>query len=282
MTMQIAIAALILIVIATYIPHLVASRRFRAKALALADQLLKSPASLDVSSTLPPLVRSFAQRAGVSEGQALHLATFTQTGRFRGARGGRFMPFFAREIAAIGSPGFLWEARMRSGPLTFRVIDALVAAKGMLEVRLLGSFPVAQTSDPETSLAEAYRYLAELPWMPDAIAGNPQLVWHMAGENTVDVYLETKSGRAAVQFSFDAAGDIVAMRAQGRPARDSQNRPVRYDWQGRFWDYAQIGPRRVPRQGEVGYVYPSGYEAYFQCQITGYEISEKPSAAQMA
>lgn len=274
--MQTAIGALILAAIAIFGLHMIAGARSRGKALFLAEQLASSPAGLDVSGTLPPLIRSFAQRAGVGDGPCTHMATFTQSGRFRRARGGRFIPFMAHQVVATGAPGFLWQARMRSGPLVFRVIDALVGGNGVLEVWLFGSLTVAKATGAEATLAEAYRYLAELPWVPDAMVCNPQLVWQVDTSNAAEVYIDTKAGRATVQFSFDAAGDIVGIRAKGRPARDSQNRPVRYDWQGRFGDYVQIGPRRVPRHAEIGYLYPSGYEPYFECEITGYEISDKP------
>ena len=48
--------------------------------------------------------------------------------------------------------------------------------------------------------------------------------------------------------------------------------PARLVWRGWFKDYADIGGRRIPLQGEVGYDYPEGYESYWRGRITGYEV----------
>ena len=87
-------------------------------------------------------------------------------------------------------------------------------------------------------------------------------------EDEAEVKLNTRVGTARVVFRFDAHGDIVAMEARERPAADPDGRPVRYDWRGRFGDYRQVGARRLPAYGEVGYVYPDGYEVYFRARVT--------------
>ncbi len=123
------------------------------------------------------------------------------------------------------------------------------------------------------TLGEAYRYLAELPWAPDAILGNPDLEWRILARNIAEVRLATPAGAARVSFRFDAQGDIVEIEAKGRPARDASGKEVLRDWRGYFRDYRQIGPRRIPGAAEVGYVYPEGYEAYFRCKITDYHLA---------
>jgi hypothetical protein len=271
--MSIYVSTCILIGLAAYLGHFVVARMARAKALGLADRLKNVPCGTDMSASLPPMVREFAMRSGAVQGLGMRVAVLTQIGQFRKARGTRLMAFSARQIIGLGAPGFLWQARMRSGLLVIRVTDALVAGAGLLEVRAFGSWRLAQSTDRETTLAEAFRYLAELPWAPDAILGNPQLVWQMTGRHEVEVHLDTKQGRATVQFTFDDAGDIVEMWAEGRPAQDAKGQPTHYPWRGRFSEYTQIGPRRLPQFAEVGYVYPSGYEAYFRSQITGYEVT---------
>lgn len=243
---------------------------FRRKIARLWARAGQGPSVEDQAAQLPPIVRDFALRSGarVEAGQLALL--LTQKAELRLKRGGLFTTFNAHQIIALGEPAFVWHARRGFGPLTLlRVVDSFVGGEGALEARLFGSLTVARANGVETTLGEAFRYLAELPWAPDAILGNPHLQWRMAGEREAEVKLNTRVGTARVLFRFDAQGDIAEMEARERPASDPSGRPVRYDWRGRFGDYRQIGDRRLPGYGEVGYVYPEGYEVYFRCRTTG-------------
>ncbi|MFN0113931.1 MAG: DUF6544 family protein [Paracoccaceae bacterium] len=273
--LEIAINALILGVLILAALQFLASRSFRARGLSLGARLRVSPATVDASAALPPLVRDFALKSGAVAGAGLKTASYTQSGTFRLDKGGPMVPVSAWEVVALGSPGFLWEGRLDAGALRqVRTIDGLVDGKGHFEARLLGSVPLARVSGGDMTLGQTYRYLAELPWTPDAILGNPALAWRMVGPRSAEVSLAAGAGRAAVRFDFDAAGDIVGMSATGRPARDRKGGTTRMDWRGTFSDYAQIGPRRLPSQGEVGYVHPDGYEAYFIARIADYRLTE--------
>lgn len=272
--MEIAINALILGVLGLAAMQLLASRGFRARMLSFGAKLRAAPPVTDVSATLPPLVRDFALRSGAEPGSGLRTASFTQSGTFRMKRGGAMAPLSAWQVVSLGAPGFTWDGRIEGGTLRqVRVLDAFVDGAGMLEARLLGSLRLARSEGAEATLGEAYRYLAELPWVPDAILGNPSVLWRMVGPRRAEAAMETAAGRAVVAFDFDDAGDIVQMTASGRPSQDEKGQFVNRDWRGRFSDYAQIGPRRVPGAGEVGYVHPDGYEMYFRARIADYRLT---------
>ncbi len=273
--METWVAAVILAALGLGVAQVVAAARMRARILALAARLHDTPATRDVEDRLPPVVADFARRAGAAPGAGLRVATFAQDGELRLKQGGRFAPTVAWQVVALGRAGFLWDARQSYGPVqTLRVIDALVGAEGVLEARLFGSLPVARLSGRDLTLGEAFRYLAELPWAPDAILGNPDLVWRVTGPDRVEVRLATQGGTARVTFTFDEAGDIVAMEAKDRPARDGKGGMMRLDWRARFGGYRRIGPRRLPEYGEVGYVWPgTGYEPYFRGRIRDYRVA---------
>ncbi|MEZ5887121.1 MAG: DUF6544 family protein [Paracoccaceae bacterium] len=242
---------------------------FRRKCRDAWTRIAQGPSGIDQSDRLPPLVRDFALRGGAEVGAGHMALVLTQAAELRRKRGGLFARFRARQIVGLGRPGFVWQARQGFGPLTrLRVADVFVEGEGWLEARLFGALTVARANGVETTLGEAYRYLAELPWAPDAILGNPEIAWRMTAEDQAEAKLDTRVGTARVTFRFDAAGDIVAMEARDRPARDAAGKPVRYDWRGQFGDYRQIGARRLPAYGEVGYDYPEGFEIYFRGRIT--------------
>lgn len=273
--METWVAVIILVLLALAAVQMAAAARFRARILGLAARLHDTPATRDPGHRLPLLVAEFARRAGADPAAGLRVASFAQDGELRLRQGGRFAPTTAWQMVALGRAGFLWDAWQRFGPLRLlRVIDALAGAEGVLDARLFGSVPVARLSGRDLTLGEAFRYLAELPWAPDAILGNPDLAWRITGPDRAEVRLETQAGTARVTFRFDEAGDIVAMEAKDRPARDGKGGMVRLDWQARFGGYRRIGPRRLPEYGEVGYVWPgTGYEPYFRGRIRDYHVA---------
>jgi len=81
------------------------------------------------------------------------------------------MDFKARQTVRVDSPELLWRATMGL-PSGTMIADYLVAGTGDLEVRLLGTFPIAHmVGGDDAAQGEALRYLAELPLNPDAIPG---------------------------------------------------------------------------------------------------------------
>lgn len=259
---------LILIVVQVLI-----GRGVRARALMAASKVRNGKPATDMLDKLPKVVAEHVLRAGVKPGTVARTVTFTQKAELRLKPGGKFREFAAWQIVGVGQAGFMWEARQSSGlASSVRVIDAYFDGQGTLEARAFGAIPVARASGPDISLAEAYRYLAELPWAPDAMVGNPDLRWRSVDDRLVEVTLVTQPG-AAVFFIFDDKGDITEMRAKARPATDAAGKPARYDWVGKFSDYTQMGLRRVPASAEVGYIYPTGYETYFKGHIADYHVS---------
>jgi hypothetical protein len=240
----------------------------RAKRRRLIARLGQGPSGQDRTADLPPLVVAYARRAGATAEPGLIAVAVDQAAEIRQRRGGLLLPVAARQILGVGRAGFVWQARRGRGPFTrFRRLEALIEGDGLSETRLFGAIPVQRSRDVETTLGQAYRYLADLPWAPDAILGNPDLSWRMARDDLAEVKLETRGGTARVAFRFDAAGDIVAVEARDRPARDGKGNPVRYDWRGQYGDYGRIGSRRLPAYGEIGWVYPDGYEVCFRCRV---------------
>ena len=155
---------------------------------------------------------------------------------------------------------------------SYSVCTWLRYCKGLLRAALLGLIPVARADGPDIDRAEAMRYLAELPWAPDAILGNPAIIWRMVDDTVAEAALDVAGQRAAVRFRFNAAGDIVEVHAPSRPTTDDQGNAVDLPWQGYFRDYRMIGPRRVPAEAEVGYVHADGFRPYFQGRITDYAV----------
>jgi len=248
------------------------SWRFARRAAELTRHLLDGAAPVDVSDRLPNPVRGFALRADANPADLARAVQFTQEAEMQLKPYGPWLLLEAEQTVATSAPGFLWQARRMLGPVPkLQVIDGFIAGRGQLRVRLLGLLRVAHGSGPAVDRAEMQRYLAELPWAPDAILGNPALRWQTVAEDWVEVQAEVAGGPVEVRFRFDEAGDIVEVFAAARDATDDAGRPVQLPWQGYFRDYRMVGGRRIPTEAEVGYLRPEGFRPYWQGRITSYE-----------
>lgn len=222
--------------------------------------------------TLPTLVQSLVRRSGADPNHIIQGVQFRQTARLRMAPDKPWKPIQCSQTIAINEPGFVWVADQKAGPVTsVTVLDAYVSGEGLLEARLFGSIPVARMGGPGAAHSELMRYLAELAWAPDAMYHNSQLRWSEPGNNMVIVEADSAGGPAQIRLYFDERGDLVEIQADGREAREGKTSVMR-PWRGIFSDYREIGGRRIPARGEVGYVYDSGYAAYFQGEILDYRV----------
>lgn len=98
--------------------------------------------------------------------------------------GARARRFTAHEDLATDRVSFVWLAKFPMfGPISLRVTDSYQDENGLLEGRL-GRLPLQRKREPELSRGEAFRYLAELAWAPQAILANRALEWVEVDEST--------------------------------------------------------------------------------------------------
>jgi hypothetical protein len=88
---------------------------------------------------------------------------------------------------------------------------------------------------------------------------------------TVEIEADSSGGLARVRFYFDQRGDIVEMQADERGSFEG-GVIVPRPWRGLFSDHQEIGGRRIPTRGEVGYVYDDGYSPYWRGRIVSYQL----------
>ncbi|SEV87600.1 hypothetical protein SAMN05444851_0026 [Aliiroseovarius sediminilitoris] len=235
------------------------------------SRLLTGPVlAVRPDNNLPEVVRRFAQRGHAAENGVPRVVEFTQDLELR--QGEKWSKMTAHQHIAITRPGFVWVADGTGWPLpVVRVLDSFVDGAGLLEARLLGAVRVARFEGADADLGEAMRYVAELPWAPDAILTNPSISWREVDAQVVEARLPLPDGAAIVQFTFDDVGDIVEVYAEKRPDT-SEGKTVLREWRGLFSSYTDIGGRRVPAEAEVGYVVDGAYEPYFRGRVTSYQI----------
>lgn len=247
--------------------------RFQFTLAAVGQQVLAATANRPVAvGDLPDAVRRVADHAGarIGEGRAVRL---TQSAQMQWTPGGNWTPMDARQDIGLNAPGFAWVATRRFGPLpVMTILDAFAQGRGLLKVRLLGAVPVANAEGADLDLGEAMRYLAELPWAPDAILNNPLIGWRVAPDGWLEARLPVADRQALVRLRLNPAGDIVEITAKDRPARMPDGSIILRDWRGVFADHAQMGGRRIPLTGEVGYGLGETYQPYWRGRILSYDL----------
>lgn len=269
--MKIVMTLMILVVVLITVQALM-SFRFISRIEALQHQLVAGQSdAVAAVAEIPQIVLAFAQKAGAEVG-APPMVHLTQSVSMRLAPDQPWQSLSATHMAGTRTSGFVWHANgtmMNIVPVG--VLDAYVDGEGVLNARLFNAISVASSTGPTTDKGELMRYLAEIPWTPDAILNNADLVWEQIDATTVSVTAMSSDGPVTLEFTFDDAGDIVSAYTKSRPmgvGKAYENHP----WGGRFSNYQQIGPRRIPKFGEVEWLLPDGPYIYFRGTIDTYDL----------
>lgn len=216
---------------------------------------------------LPPAIEAFARRGlgGVPRG----VVRLRQQGTMRLESDAAWSPMTAAHVASSHESSFVWRAEVQMMPLVKAVVvDSYVAGTGRLEARLLGSIRVAVASGDEVDRAELMRYLAELPWTPEAILYNRSIRWSQLSDRQYEAAADSKGGEARVRISVDEAGDITQVVATDRPRTVPGGMELN-EWRGVFSEYGVVDGYRVPREGKVSWVLPEGEFVYWRGVIVG-------------
>jgi hypothetical protein len=180
----------------------------------------------------------------------------------------QWKPFTSRQRVILERPGFLWDARIAAAPgVAVRVHDGYAAGEGRLHASLLGLIPLADLTGPgEIARGELFRFLAEAAWYPTALLPSPSVRWQAVDEQSARVTLVDGDLEVTLLFHFDAAGRLETVRADFR-GRTVQGRVEPTPWLGRFWNYEERGGQRIPLDGEVAWLLPTGPRPYWRGTI---------------
>lgn len=136
---------------------------------------------------LPAAVYDLALRLGVDPKANASSVHLTQSGRMKPLIAASWMSFRATQTISTTECAFDWRARV--GPLgAVSAQDALVDGEGRFDVVAFGIVPISRAEHSAALVrGELMRYLAELPWAPDAILFNAGLRWRVDGPDTIAV-----------------------------------------------------------------------------------------------
>jgi hypothetical protein len=221
---------------------------------------------------IPAAACALADRLGANPQLGPAVVHLSQTGRMRQGPDASWMWFRAKQSISTVECQFDWRARIGPGGLV-RVRDALIEGEGRLDAKLLGIVPLAHAGGtPEAKRGELMRYLAELPWAPDAILHNPGLRWREEAVDRLVVSIDAGEGAASVTLGLDGDGRIASTYAPDRP-RAVGHAFVPTPWQGRFFDYRLHEGRWLPFRGEVGWLLHGANVVCWEGLITNWHVA---------
>lgn len=219
---------------------------------------------LATDSQLPADVLDLAVRLGADVKSGARDVRLRQTGRMKAKLHAKsWMAFTATQTISTRACEFDWRAR--AGP--FGVVsgrDALLGGEGRFDIMALGFIPMARAEHTAALVrGELMRYLAELPWAPDAILHNAELCWRKDGADTLAVSAGAGDTACEVVFTFDSEGRIAGAFAPDRP-RSATPPVLPTPWRGRFSDYRFHEGRWLPFAGEVAWEIEAKEIVYWQ------------------
>lgn len=220
---------------------------------------------------LPDAVRKLAERLGCDASKTVTHVELRQTGEMRADKSSKWMAFKAHQTIDTKRCAFDWTAR--AAPFgVMRIKDAFDAENGALSVSLFGVLPIMRArQSADLACGELVRYLAELPWAPDAVLQNRALSWRVVGDDHLKVSATSGDVGAEIDITLDADGLIEQVFAKDRPravGRDFKQQP----WRGVFFDYQRRDGRLVPHRAEVGWMENGGVETVWRGELVDWRL----------
>ncbi len=256
---------MLLALVALLVAAMVTARVFEA-GIAREEAAVRATPPATRRRPCPAILEAFLLQAGPSPQEGLRTFRVEQRGEMRMTPASAWMPFRATQVYAVATPSFVWSARFAK----FKVVDSLVDGTGRLEARLFGVLPVAKASGAAATRAQLLRYLAETPWVPQAIAFNPAIDWTPQRDHEVQGRIVAGDVDATLSFHFDGNGDIV--RVEGLRPRTEGPGQVETPWVGFYSEYRELNGVRVPTHGEAQWILDSGPFTYWRGSITRIEF----------
>ncbi|AOE48782.1 DUF6920 family protein [Kangiella sediminilitoris] len=221
---------------------------------------------------LPAPVKRYFKRVLTDGQKIIKTAILTQDGVVRtSTESEKWFPFSAKHSANGFSPGFLWNAKLKTPLAThIRVTDGYFNGVGSGRVSLLSSLLIGYEENiPELNTGALHRYLAESVWYPTALLPESGVEWSAIDDKAALATLRDQGATVSLEFHFNSSGEATGIYTPGR-YRKEQNKYVKTPWEGHFKNYKKVDGMRVPCYGEVGWYSEDQLKLVWKGNITDF------------
>jgi hypothetical protein len=273
----ILVIALCAIVAAVFSAWRWQNKSVQYRATLTASQQLITPANYNaqVLEGVPAPVQKYL-RSVLKDGQPkLKSGQISTEGTFLlDAEKNKWVPFTATQLFTANPPAFDWSARMPMMPgMNVYVQDAYAKGEGVLHAALFGLIDLVNLrGTADVAQGELMRYLAEAVWMPTVLLPSQNLHWEAIDDTKARATLTDGAVSVSIEFRFNAEGFVESIFSPAR-SRTVGKDLVPTPWQGRFWNYQIRDGMRVPAEGEIAWLLPTGSQPYWRGKVTNIEYA---------
>ena len=219
----------------------------------------------DDLADLPDIVQKYMHRSQVIGKPWLHTIRLHQTGRIRMGPDKPWMNLVAEQHFFTDPPGFIWDARVKKGPLlSFSGRDKLFEGEGNMLIKA-GCFKVVDEKGEKIDQGSMIRYLSEMIWFPSALLG-PYIQWEAINENAAKATLNCGNKAVSGKFIYNDEGDMIDF--QGQRYMDTGKDAVLLPWHTPATGYGERGGCRIPVKGSAVWTLDGGDFTYIDVEIT--------------
>lgn len=221
---------------------------------------------------LPAVVQKYMHRSRVIGKPWVHTVRLQQTGRIRMGPGKPWMDLAAEQHYFTDPPGFIWNARVKKGPLlSFSGRDILFEGEGNMLIKA-GCFEVVNEKGEKIDQGSMMRYLSEMIWFPSALLA-PDIKWAAIDENSAAVTFIYRNKSISGRFIFSDEGDVIDFHSLRY--KDNGKDSLLTPWHTPATGYGERGGYHIPVKGSAVWTLADGDFTYIDVEITDIEYNPK-------
>jgi hypothetical protein len=219
-------------------------------------------------AAIPAPLAKYLRRALGESWKLIRRVELRQVGELRTSPSSRrWLRFSAVEVVKPLEVAFLWDAHVRVMPLVnIRVQDCYAAGQGAGTVSICSVVITKDRGSRELNIGSLLRFLAEAAWYPSALIPSEKLRWQKLDSSRALAELTDGQLTVALEFRFDASGDLAAIYTDARPRKTRAGYEMS-PWEGRFANYATRDGLRVPLRAEVGWYTAGAWSPVWRGEI---------------
>src|SRR5665647_1550906 len=145
------------------------------------------PSNKSIPSDPEPVSRYLAWSLGKNT-DPVGCVHIRHTGRFRYGKTGRWMNVRGRAFFSLGTPGFVWHAKIAYAPgIWIDAFDYYVHREAGMFLNLFSVFPLDNAYGDKIKTSSLFRYLASTPLFPMALLPGASLEWKNVSDSTARI-----------------------------------------------------------------------------------------------
>ncbi|MEM7103566.1 MAG: DUF6544 family protein [Bacteroidota bacterium] len=244
------------------------NKKTKKEIRSMKSEIQSLPQMSEPNNDLPAPVSRYLQFSGVFDQKPVQYAFTKRKGRFRMNPRKAWMSLRANTYHITNKPGFIRDATMDAGFVSFCVREKYMDGKANVLGKLFGAFTVMNENNKVVDRSSLLRYLADLPWLPSAFL-SPNINWEPIDEIASRATISEGDLSVSAVFFFEPSGAISHLYA-----KDLYRDNTTEDWSAVFRNYVETDGYLTPANAEYTWNLDSGDFTYEEFEVFGVEFEQ--------